>query len=78
MNPELKGVLFELPEIIPAPNEVHFSKVLDLEMLVLTTGRERTADEFAAIFRSAGFELEKIVPTMSMACIIEAKPAASH
>ncbi len=72
------GRLLLVETVIPARNEAHFSKILDLEMLVLTTGRERTGEEFAALFRRAGFELARIVPTMSMACVIEAKPSERH
>lgn len=54
----------------PAP-----AKMLDIEMLVLTVGgKERTADEFAELFRSAGLSLERIVPTDAPMCLIEARP----
>jgi len=69
------GRLILVETVIPSRSEAHFSKVLDLEMLVLTTGRERTAKEFAAILRLAGFELARIVPTMSMVSVIEATPS---
>jgi hypothetical protein len=31
-------------------------------ILVMTGGRERTAEEFAALYRASGFELGRIVP----------------
>ena len=50
-------------------------KVLDLEMLLVPGGRERTADEFAALFVRAGFKLARIVPTESPIAVLEATPA---
>jgi len=41
-------------------------------MLLIPGGRERTADEFGALFARAGFELTRIVPTASPLSVIEA------
>jgi hypothetical protein len=49
-------------------------KLLDLNMLVMTGGRERTADEFAALFRAGGFALDRIVPANPTVNVIEARP----
>ncbi|MBV9308305.1 MAG: hypothetical protein JOZ45_19320 [Acidobacteriaceae bacterium] len=47
--------------------------MLDIEMLVVTPGgKERTAEEFSRLFRSAGLELQRIVPTESPLCVLEA------
>jgi hypothetical protein len=37
----------------------------DVNMLVATGGRQRSEEEFRALFDAAGFRLEKIVPTPS-------------
>jgi hypothetical protein len=42
-------------------------------MLVMPGGRERTADEFRALFQRAGFTVTKIVPTKSPLSVIEAR-----
>jgi hypothetical protein len=42
-------------------------------MLVMPGGRERTADEFKALFAGAGFELTRIVPTESPMCVVEGR-----
>ena len=39
-----------------APNENPDAKLSDLNMMVGPGGRERTRDEFAALFAEAGFE----------------------
>jgi len=47
----------------------------DVNMLVATGGRQRSEDEFRALYDAAGFELTKIVPTLSPAvCLIEGAP----
>ena len=41
-------------------------------MLAWPGGKERSADEFRALFAGAGFELTKIVPTNSPLSVVEA------
>ena len=53
----------------PGPD---FSKVLDVIMLAVTGGRERTPSEYEALLSGAGFRLERIIPTPSQYSIIEA------
>ena len=45
---------------------------LDLNMMVLQPGRERTVEEFAALFAAAGLELSRVVPTASPVVLLEA------
>jgi hypothetical protein len=45
---------------------------MDLEMLMLPGGRERSADEFKALFARSGFEMTRITPTRSPVSVIEA------
>jgi hypothetical protein len=52
------------------------AKLLDVEMLVVTEGgKERTEEEFAALFQASGFRLSRIVPTARPISVIEAVPA---
>ena len=69
------GKLLLLEMVVPEGNEPHPSKVIDLEMLTLPGGLERTADEYAKLFEQAGFRLNKIVPTKSPFSVIEAVKA---
>jgi O-methyltransferase domain/Dimerisation domain len=48
---------------------------LDIEMLALTTGRERTRTEWETLLSRAGFRLTRIVPTSTSSSIIEAELA---
>ncbi|WP_026735474.1 methyltransferase [Fischerella sp. PCC 9605] len=68
------GKLLLVEGVIFPGNEPSFSKLLDLEMLVLTGGRERTQAQHRDLLQSAGFHLTKIVPTASWQSIIEAVP----
>lgn len=50
-----------LPEsVIPPDNEPQGAKWLDLLMLVLSAGRERTEDEWNALLELGGFRIERI------------------
>ena len=73
MNGDGKVLLVET--VVPAGNEPHYSKLLDLEMLTSPGGAERTAEEYGALLAQAGFRLTRIVPTKSPFSIIEAVKA---
>ena len=60
--------------VITAPNISHFSKMLDLEMLVNVGGLERTEKQYEDLLKKCGFKLNRIVPTASPASVIEALP----
>jgi len=53
----------------------HFGNHLDINMLVLTGGRERTSDEFARLFADSGWRFLRVIPTPSPYSIVEAMPA---
>jgi hypothetical protein len=62
----VEGIVTDAPDAA-------FLKLLDLEMLVMTTGgRERTRAEFGALLQKAGLELTRVVATESPVSIIEA------
>ena len=49
--------------------------LMDLNMLALSGGRERTDEEFRDLFESADLRLEASLPTPSGLSVIEALPA---
>lgn len=65
------GKLILVEAVVPATSEPHFSKFIDLNMLVMTGGRERTEAEFRQLYEDAGFKLGRIVPTESPFSVIE-------
>jgi hypothetical protein len=72
--PEGAKVLI-IDAVVPPPGEPHFSKFLDLEMLMLPGGMERTAEEFETLLTKSGFKLTRIIPTPSPISIVEAVKA---
>jgi SAM-dependent methyltransferase len=60
--------------VVPETKSACFSKLLDLNMLVMTGGRERTECELRALLDAANFRLTRIVPTVAPQSIIEAVP----
>jgi hypothetical protein len=50
----------------------HFGKSLDITMLAVTGGRERTEAQYRALFAAAGFRLARVVPTAAQYSIVEA------
>lgn len=51
------GAVFIIDDILPAGNTPHPGKLLDLQMLVIVGGRERTQREWEALLLAAGFTL---------------------
>jgi hypothetical protein len=68
------GRLLVVDQVVPARNEPGVSKLMDLEMLVLPGGMERTEQEFRELFAASGFRLERIIPTPALQSIIEGVP----
>ncbi|HMF74714.1 MAG TPA: methyltransferase [Bryobacteraceae bacterium] len=73
MKPDSRLAL--LDDIIPETPEFTFGKWLDLLMLAVPGGRERTETEFRELLSAAGFEVEVIVPTAVPLSILIAKTA---
>jgi O-methyltransferase domain/Dimerisation domain len=69
-----KGRVLLVDMVVPETDAMSFSKLLDLNMLAMTGGRERTKAEFRALLDAAGYKLTKIVPTMAPQSVIEAVP----
>ncbi|HYV25702.1 MAG TPA: methyltransferase [Pyrinomonadaceae bacterium] len=65
------GKLILVEAVVPPGDEMHFAKFIDLNMLVMTGGKERTAEEFRQLYEASGFKLTRIVPTESPFSVIE-------
>jgi len=68
------GCVLIVENVIPDGNEAHPGKLIDLEMLLMTGGRERTRHEFEVLLASAGLRIERILSTAVSISIIEARP----
>ena len=62
--------LLAVESIVPGKNEFSVAKLLDLEVLVMGGGRERTEEEFRMLLADAGFFMEKILPTRETVSIL--------
>jgi hypothetical protein len=70
MGRDARLLLVEM--VIPPGDAPHPAKMLDMLMLILTGGRERTEEEYADLLGRAGFRLLRVVPTASPVSVIEA------
>ncbi len=68
------GRLLVVDQVVPPRNEPGLVKFMDLEMLVLPGGMERTEQEFRELLAASGFRLERIIPTPGLHCIVEGVP----
>lgn len=67
------GRLLVIDGVIPRGNEPHPRKLMDIQMLAVAGGRERTEAEWRKIFSDAGFALTRVIPTAAVINIIEGK-----
>jgi hypothetical protein len=65
-----KVIFLETPVL--AGDAPQIVKWLDLEMLMLPGGRERTEAEYRTLFSANGFQLSRVIPTKSPVSILEA------
>jgi hypothetical protein len=68
--------LLVIESLIPDDAGPSWAKVLDVLMLTVLTGRQRTEHEYEALLGAAGFQLERVIPTLANVAILEARPRA--
>jgi hypothetical protein len=73
MNADGRVLLGEA--VLPDGPEPHPATWIDLEMLVMGAGRQRTEEEYRALFRRAGLRLTRVVPSHEMFDLVEAVAA---
>lgn len=62
-------------EVVLLPGRgTSIQKFIDLQLMILSPGQERTESQYRNIFEAAGFTLAKIVPTASPYSILEGIP----
>jgi len=69
------GALLLVDWNLPAGPEPSPAKIVDIVMLVLTGGRERTPEEYRELLAGAGFRLNRVTPTPTGMAVFEALPA---
>lgn len=68
------GKLLVVDRVVGPANQPDLTKFMDLEMLVLPGGRERSEPEWRDLFSANGFRLERIIQTPGPMCIMEGSP----
>jgi hypothetical protein len=69
-----EGRLLLVEGVVPPGNDPSFSKLMDLNMMVVPGGKERTETEYRELYAAAGFELTSITPTRTDMSVIEGRP----
>ncbi|WP_198348007.1 methyltransferase [Plantactinospora sp. KBS50] len=67
---------FVAAEFVRDAKSARFVKNFDLVMSVTMNGNIRSEAQYAALFRSAGYELTRVVPTDTAFSLLEARPLA--
>lgn len=70
MKPNGRLLIVEM--VLPLGDAPHPGKILDMVMLVLIGGVERTEAEYARLLDKAGFRLTRVVATQSPVSVVEA------
>jgi hypothetical protein len=68
------GRLAVVEIVLPPGNEPHIGPLIDLNMMVMTGGAERSEREYAQLLNKSGFRLDRLITTKSPFSIIEAVP----
>jgi hypothetical protein len=69
MAPNGKVLVIEM--VLPSSNEPSLAALLDLNMLVMNGGRERTEKDFQQLFDAAGLRVTRLIPTLAPQWVIE-------
>ena len=66
--------LLVVDAVVPPGNAPHPSKIMDMLIMILAEGQERTEQEFGELFHQAGLTLTRVIPTPSVLSIVEGVP----
>jgi hypothetical protein len=72
MHPQSRLLVVDV--VLPAGNSFHPGKIMDMLMMALLEGQERSEPEFAELLRQTNLQLTRVIPTSSMLAIVEAAP----
>ena len=68
--------LFIAEHLIPGPEKPHYSKLFDIHMMCVSSGKERTADEYSTLLQRSGWKYSQILhprDETGLVKVIEAK-----
>ena len=66
------GQVSIMEHVVPGPDTPHFSKLFDIQILVMLTGRERTLEEYAGLLEETGWTYRQTwYPASKMLGVVE-------
>lgn len=70
-----KDKLLVIEQIIPEGSGPHPNRTMDMVMMFLLGGRQRSVADWTALLKVAGFEISRTIPTDTIYTCLEATPA---
>ena len=70
MKPNGRLLIIEM--VLPTGDAPHLGKMLDIIMLAIPGGQERTEPEYRVLLENAGLRLMRVAPTESAVSVVEA------
>jgi len=67
-----KGRVLVAETVVPPGEKPGWAKLLDIQMMVVVPGKERTKEEFGALFKQAGLRLTRTIATNCPLSLLEA------
>jgi hypothetical protein len=67
-----KGRVLVADAVVSPGGQADWGKLLDIQMMVVVPGKERTKEEFAALFKRSGLKLTRVIPTNCPLSVVEA------
>jgi hypothetical protein len=68
---EPRSRVLVVDHVIPETDDADIGKLLDIEMLLMAGGHERTRSQFEELFASAGLKVTRVLPTGATLSIVE-------
>ena len=72
-NPGARVVIVEM--LLPETNEPGFAQLMDINMLVMTGGRERTGNEYGRLLTESGLRMVQTISTGTQFFVVEGEAA---
>src|SRR5919202_3272000 len=63
--------LFIAEHLVPGPNQPHFSKLFDIHMMCVASGRERTINEYSSLLQQSGWKYIQTLHPHNQSGLIE-------
>jgi hypothetical protein len=61
-----------MEEVVPGPDTPHFAKLFDIHMIIMSTGKERTLEEYAGLLEGAGWQYRQTwYPASKLSGVVE-------